>query len=81
MKLSKSSVMCRQEFMLNDAKQEHDRATAENTIEKLVVWSGSSVGLVKTMDHASDVITNLVHEMKAVFLRNAKLAGPRILGQ
>lgn len=75
------SVVRLQESMLNDAKQEHDRATAENTIEKLVVWSGSSVGLVKTMDHASDVITTLVHEVKAVFLKNAKLAGPRVLGQ
>lgn len=67
--------------MLKTAKQEHDRAIAENTLEKLVIWSGSSIGLVKTMDHAADVINNLVRDVKVILLKNAKLAGPRLLGQ
>lgn len=66
--------------MLKEAKQEHDRATAENTIDKLVVYGGSSVGLLKARDHAGDAITNLMHDVKLTFMKHAKLAGPRILG-
>lgn len=67
--------------MLEKVKQEHDQATKENTLEKLVVWSGSSVGLVKTMDHAADVITDLIRDTKIILRKNAKLSGPEIPGQ
>lgn len=61
--------------MLREAKQEHDRATAENALDKLIVYAGSSVGLLKSRDHAEDAINNLVHDMMTIFKKGAKLAG------
>ena len=62
-------------------KEQHDKATADNTVDKLVVWSGTSVGLIKSIEHAEDVINNLVRDTKLILQRNAQLARPRVLGQ
>lgn len=70
-----------QDAVKQQVKEMHDKATADNTVDKLVVWSGSSVGLIKSIDHAEDVINNLVRNTKLIFRENMQLATPRILGQ
>ena len=70
-----------QDAVKQQVKEMHDKATADNTVDKLVVWSGSSVGLIKSIDHAEDVINNLVRDTKLIFRTNMQLATPRILGQ
>lgn len=62
-------------------KEQHDKATADDTVDKLVVWSGTGVGLIKSIEHAEDVINNLVRDTKLILLRNAQLARPKVLGQ
>lgn len=74
--------VCVQDAVKQKVKEEHDKATADNTVDKLVVWSGTSIGLVKTIQHAEDVVNNLIRDVKMVFLDNAQLATkPRVLGQ
>lgn len=74
--------MCVQDAVKQKVKEQHDKATADNTVDKLVVWSGTSIGLVNTMQHAEDVVNNLIRDVKMVFLDNAQLAAkPRVLGQ
>lgn len=70
-----------QDAVKQQVKEMHDKATADNTVDKLVVWSGSSVGLIKSIDHAEDMINNLVRDTKLIFQKNMQLATPRILGQ
>ena len=71
-----------QDAVKQKVKDEHDKATADNTVDKLVVWSGSSIGLVNEIQHAEDVVHNMITDVKLIFLRNAKLASqPRVLGQ
>ena len=71
-----------QDAVKQKVKEEHDKATADNTVDKLVVWSGSSIGLVDEIQHAEDVVHNMITDVKLIFLRNAKLASqPRVLGQ
>lgn len=63
-------------------KEEHDKATADNMVDKQVVWSGTSIGLVNSIEHAEDVVTALISDVKRIFLQNAQLvAQPRVLGQ
>lgn len=66
--------MCVQDAVKQKVKEEHDKATADNTVDKLVVWSGTSIGLVSTIQHAEDVVNNLVRDVKIVLLDNAQLA-------
>ena len=74
--------MCVQDAVKQKVKEEHDNATADNTEDKLVVWSGTSIGLVNTIQHAEDVVNNLIRDVQMVFLDNAQLATkPRVLGQ
>lgn len=70
-----------QDDVKQKVKEEHDRATADNLVEKLVVWSGSSVGLINSMKHAEDVVNHLIRDVKVILLKNAQLAKPRVLGQ
>ena len=62
-------------------KEEHDKATADNTVDKLVVWSGSSVGLITSIEHAEDIVNNLVRDTKLILQQNAQFARPKVLGQ
>lgn len=62
-------------------KEEHDKATADNTVDKLVVWSGSSVGLITSIEHAEDIVNNLVRDTKLIMQQNAQFARPKVLGQ
>ena len=74
--------MCVQDAVKQKVKEEHDKATADNTVDKLVVWSGTSIGLVNTIEHAEDVVNNLMRDIKIIFKDNAQLAAkPRVLGQ
>jgi len=73
--------VCVQDAVKQHVKEAHDKATADNTMDKLVVWSGSSVGLIKSIEHAEDVINNLVRDTKLILQKNAQLAKPRVLGQ
>ena len=70
-----------QDAVKQQGKEQHDKATADNTVDKLVVWSGTSVGLIKSIEHAEDVINNLVRDTKLILQRNAQLARPKVLGQ
>lgn len=62
-------------------KEEHDKATADNTVDKLVVWSGSSVGLITSIEHAEDIVNNLVRDTKLILQQNAQFVRPKVLGQ
>lgn len=62
-------------------KEEHGKATADNTVDKLVVWSGSSVGLITSIEHAEDIVNNLVRDTKLILQQNAQFARPKVLGQ
>lgn len=62
-------------------KEEHDKATADDTVDKLVVWSGSSVGLITSIELAEDIVNNLVRDTKLILQHNAQFAGPKVLGQ
>ena len=62
-------------------KEEHDKATADNTVDKLVVWSGSSVGLITSIEHAEDIVNNLVRDTKLIMQQNAQVARPKVVGQ
>ena len=74
--------MCVQDAVKEKVKEVHDKATADNVVDKLVVWSGSSVGLVKSIEHAEDVLNSLIRDVKLIFAKNAQLAlRPRLLGQ
>lgn len=71
-----------QDAVKQKVKEEHNQATADNTLDKLVVWSGTSIGLVNSIQHAEDVVNNLMRDVKIIFLNNAQLVGkPRVLGQ
>lgn len=71
-----------QDAVKQKVKEEHDQATADNTLDKLVVWSGTSIGLVNSIQHAEDVVNNLMRDVTRIFLNNAQLVGkPRVLGQ
>lgn len=70
-----------QDAIKQQVKEQHDKATADKTVDKLVVWSGTSVGLVKSIEHAEDIINNLVRDTKLILLQNAQLARPKVLGQ
>ena len=63
-----------QDAVKQRVKEEHDKATTDNEAEKLVVWSGSSVGLVTSIEHAEDVVNNLVRDARLILLKNAQLA-------
>ena len=76
-----NSCLWVQDAVKQQVKEQHDKATADDTVDKLVVWSGTSVGLIKSIEHAEDVINNLVRDTKLILLRNAQLARPRVLGQ
>lgn len=71
-----------QDAVKQKVKEEHDKATADNTMDKLVVWSGSSVGLVKNIQHAEDVVNKMVKDVELIILKIAQLAAqPRVLGE
>ena len=71
-----------QDAVKQKVKEEHNQATADSTLDKLVVWSGTSIGLVNSIQHAEDVVNNLMRDVTKIFLNNAQLAGkPRVLGQ
>ncbi|KAL3142689.1 hypothetical protein ABBQ38_002991 [Trebouxia sp. C0009 RCD-2024] len=63
-----------QDAVKQKVKEAHDKATADHTVDKLVVWSGSSIGLVKNIQHAEDVVNKMVADVKLLFLKNAQLA-------
>lgn len=74
--------MYAQDAVKQKVKEEYNQATADNTVDKLVVWSGTSIGLVNSIQHAEDVVNNLMRDVKMIFLNNAQLVGkPRVLGQ
>ena len=73
---------CLQDSVKQKVKEEHDKATADNLTDKMVVWSGSSVGLIKSIDHAEDVVTKMVRDVRSILVRNAEVAmKPQTLGQ
>lgn len=70
-----------QDAVKQHVKEEHDKATADNIVDKLVVWSGSSVGLITSIEHAEDIVNNLVRDTKLILQQNAQFARPKVLGQ
>jgi hypothetical protein len=52
------------------AKEEFDHANAYKVINKQVVWCGSGVGLIHSVEHAED----LVKDTMLVFQINSALA-------
>lgn len=71
-----------QDAVKQKLKEDHDKAAADNIVDKLVVWSGSSIGLVTSIQHAEDVVNKMLTDVKLIFLNNAQLATkPRVLGQ
>ena len=62
-----------QDDVKEKVKQEHDKATADNLVDKLVVWSGSSVGLITSIQHAENVVNDLIRTVKLVLMKNAQL--------
>lgn len=74
--------MCVQDVIKQRVKEEHDKATADNVVDKQVVWSGTSVGLVNSIEHAEDVVETLMRDFKSAICQAAKLfAEPQVLGQ
>ena len=76
-----NQLLWMQDAIKQQVKEQHDKATADNTVDKLVVWSGTSVGLIQSIEHAEDVINNLVRDTKLILQQNALLARPKVLGQ
>jgi len=56
------------------AKEEFDHANAYKVINKQVVWCGSGVGLIHSVEHAEDLVNNLVKDTMLVFQINSALA-------
>ncbi len=56
--------------MKKHAKEEFDHANAYKVINKQVVWCGSGVGLIHSVEHAED----LVKDTMLVFQINSALA-------
>ena len=56
--------------MKKHAKEEFDHANAYKVINKQVVWCGSGVGLIHSVEHAED----LVKDTMLVFQKNSALA-------
>ena len=56
--------------MKKHAKEEYDHANAYKVINKQVVWCGSGVGLIHSVEHAED----LVKDTMLVFQKNSALA-------
>lgn len=48
--------------MKKHAKEEYDQANAHKLVKKQVVWCGSGVGLIHSIEHAEDLVNNLVKE-------------------
>ena len=68
------NIVCLQDSVKQQVKDEHAKALADNTVDKLVVWSGTSVGLIKSIEHAEDVVNNIVKDCKLILQKNAQLA-------
>jgi NAD(P)H-dependent flavin oxidoreductase YrpB (nitropropane dioxygenase family) len=56
------------------AKEEYDQANAHKLVKKQVVWCGSGVGLIHSIEHAEDLVNNLVKETVLLCQRNSAFA-------
>ncbi len=63
------------------AREELDQAIADKQVSKMVVWCGSGVGLIKSIEHAEALINKLVKDTKLIFTENTQLTRSRVLGQ
>ena len=63
-----------QDSVKQQVQDEHDKAIADKMTDKQVVWSGSSVGLIKSVENAEDVVNQIVKDCITILQKNAQFA-------
>lgn len=63
-----------QDRVKKHAKKKYDQANAHKLVNKQVVWCGPEVGLIHSIEHAEDLINNLIRETMRIFQKNSAFA-------